>query len=165
MDEGAAVGAAAVETDVLDNVQGAEDSRKHAFGNESLAQQVANHKIQLRVIQNFADFGNRRVGQVDQRIFKKLQIAHANGADDQSRRQSVGCVQLMHQLFNLLVGAVFFGNFQRCLFFDLFNDVGGDVVRQVMRNNQVALQLFGKGVDDFFSSKMHGCIERIAEYG
>lgn len=72
MDEGAAVGAAAVETDVLDNVQGAEDSRKHAFGNESLAQQVANHKIQLRVIQNFADFGNRRVGQVDQRIFKNF---------------------------------------------------------------------------------------------
>ena len=59
----------------------------------------------------------------------------------------------MHQLFNLLVGAVFFGNFQRRLFFDLFNDVGGDVVRQVMRNNQVALQFFGKGVDDFFNNR------------
>ena len=34
MDERAAVGAAAVETDVLDNVQGAEDSRPYGSGGE-----------------------------------------------------------------------------------------------------------------------------------
>ena len=66
-----------VKTDVFDNIQGAEHRREKVFGDESLSEQVANDKVDLCVEQDFSDFRYRGVRQVNNRVFKKFQIAHA----------------------------------------------------------------------------------------
>lgn len=80
---------AAVEANFLNDFQGAEHCRKHRFGNECLTEKVAYHKVDRGVEKDFANLDNRRVGQVDQSVFEKLQISHANGADDQIGGQAV----------------------------------------------------------------------------
>lgn len=78
MNERSTIALLAAEANVADDVQGAENRGEHTLGDKCLAEQIANHKVNLQVKQYFADFQQRSVGKVNQRIFKKFQIAHAD---------------------------------------------------------------------------------------
>ena len=65
----------------------------------------------------------------------------------------VGGVKLVNQFFNLFIGAVFFRNAQRGFFLNLFNNVGGNVIGQIMGGNQTFLQFVGKRTDNLFNDR------------